>query len=201
MGNQEIIVAQQSNDLRTMLKKMAGEFAVALPKHVTPEKLMRVVMTTVRQNPKLLDCNRDSFLSCVMTCAQLGLLPEGVMGHAYLIPFNKGYGRDRELHCQLIIGYKGYIALARQSGEIENISARVVYDTDHFEYEYGLHEKCEHRPNLKQGKNITHVYAVATFKEGGHAFDVMTLDQVETIMKTSKGYIAALFVLEMFIGV
>ena len=87
MGMNAVQVKQESDNVRGLLEKMKGQFEMALPKHVTPDRLIRVALTAVQNTPKLLECDRRSLLSAVMTCAQLGLEPDGVLGQAYLVPF------------------------------------------------------------------------------------------------------------------
>ena len=56
------------------------QIASALPKHMTPDRLARVVLTTIRTNPTLLECTVPSLMSCTMQAAQVGLGP-GLLGH------------------------------------------------------------------------------------------------------------------------
>ena len=71
------------------------------------------------------------------------------------------------------------IDLARRSGQIISLSARVVRECDEFSYELGLDEKLVHRPGENEDAPITYVYAVAKLKDGGVQFEVMTSKQVE----------------------
>lgn len=159
--------------------KMKSQFAAALPKHMTPERMARIVTTEIRKTPALVNCEQSSFLGAVIQCAQLGLEPGNSLGHAYILPYGK--------QAQLIIGYKGMIDLARRSGQIISISARVVRDGDFFEYEFGLDESLVHRPaeDGNEGE-ITHVYAVARLKDGGRQFEVMSKAQVIAVQSQSK---------------
>jgi len=176
-----------ANELRGTLDKMMPQMKMALPKHITPERLVRVVMTSVQNNPKLLDCERNSFLSSVMTCAQLGLEPDGVLGQAYLIPFKV----QGQMRCQFIPGYKGLIALARNSGDVTSIQAQAVHENDDFIYRFGLNEALDHTPAAGDRGEITHFYAIAKFKDGGYHWDVMSRSEIEAIRDASQGYSAA----------
>lgn len=174
----------QPLSLRALLEKMKPEMAKVLPKHLEPERLLRIALTEMRRNPKLLDCSKESLLGAVMLSAQLGLEP-GPLGHCYLIPyFNKKTGTTE---VQFQIGYKGMLELVRRSGQIETIDAQVVYENDEFEFEYGLNPKLRHKPNLSgsRGKPIA-VYAIAKFKDGGYSFYVMSVEDVEKIRLKSK---------------
>jgi recombination protein RecT len=162
---------------------MQAQIKAALPRHMTPERLARIVTTEIRKVPKLAECTPVSFFGAVIQCAQLGLEPGNALGHAYLLP----YGKD----VQLIIGYRGMIDLARRSGQIVSIDARAVYEGDKFECRLGLDPHIEHEPdwnnpNRTQGDKLQFVYAVAKLKDGGIQFDVMSRAEVEAIRGRSK---------------
>lgn len=165
---------------------VAQEIALALPKHVTAERLLRIALTEVRKNPKLAECDTASFLGAIMQCAQLGLEPGGSMGHAYLIPFKNN--RKGITECQFMIGYRGMIDLARRSGQIVSISARTVHEGDEFYYCYGLDETISHVPSPSGRGDLLFVYAVAKLKDGGVQFEVMSREEVEEIRNSSQGY-------------
>ena len=128
--------------------KIKAQMALALPKHMTADRLARIATTEMRRVPALANCSPESFLGAIMQCAQLGIEPSNSLGHAYLIPFGNGKDKQGRANVQLIIGYRGMIDLARRSGQIVSLSARAVYENDEFSYEYGLHEDLTHRqPN------------------------------------------------------
>jgi len=162
---------------------MQAQIKAALPRHMTPERLARIVTTEIRKVPKLAECSPVSFFGAVIQCAQLGLEPGNALGHAYLLP----YGKD----VQLIIGYRGMIDLARRSGQIVSIDARAVYEGDKFECTLGLDPHIDHvpdwnNPNRTKAEKLQFVYAVAKLKDGGIQFDVMSRAEVEAIRSRSK---------------
>lgn len=163
------------------------QMALALPKHLTAERLARIATTEIRRVPALASCSPESFLGAIMQCAQLGIEPSNGLGHAYLIPFGNGKDRQGRPNVQLIVGYRGMIDLARRSGQIISISARAVYENDEFSYEYGLHEDLKHKPSdgIDAGA-LTHVYAVARLHGGGVQFEVMSRKQIELARAHSK---------------
>ena len=67
--------------------RVKGEIMKALPKHLTADKLIRVAMTSIQRNPKLMDCTQQSLLGCIMTSAALGLEPDPFLGQAYFVPY------------------------------------------------------------------------------------------------------------------
>ncbi|WP_281659103.1 recombination protein RecT [Halobacillus sp. Cin3] len=173
----------QVNTIQAYLKKMGPEFERALPKHMDADRLGRIAMTTIRQNPKLLECSIPSLMGAVMQAAQLGLEP-GLIGHCYLVPFYNG--KMKETDVQFIIGYKGMIDLARRSGHIESIYAHTVHENDEFEYELGLHPKLIHKPSTGDRGEMTFVYSVAHFKDGGYQFEVFSQNDVDKVKERSK---------------
>jgi len=172
--------------------KVKAQMALALPKHMTADRLARIATTEIRKVPKLAACDQTSFLGAIMQCAQLGLEPGGALGHAYLIPFDKrqkvnGRWETVGTEAQLIIGYRGMIDLARRSGQILSISARTVHVNDKFSYAYGLEETLDHVPSESGDRGeLTHVYAVARLKDGGVQFEVMSRADVEKVRALSK---------------
>lgn len=164
-----------------------SQMRLALPKALSPERLTRIIMTECRKVPKLLNCNPESFFGAVMQCAQLGLEPGSAMGHCYLLPYGNGKDRSGRPNCQLIIGYRGMIDLARRSGQIVSINAYEVHEADEFHYELGLHPDIRHVPaNVADRGPITYVYAVAQLKGGGVQFEVMSRAEIESVRASSK---------------
>jgi len=153
----------------------------ALPPHVNPQRFTRIALTVIGQNPDLLKADRASLFQSVMGAAQLGLLPENVMGEAYILPF-KG-------KAQLLVGYKGLLKLARQSGLITSIYADVAHENDtEAELILGSTAGVKHRPLLRGDRgDPLFVYAVAQFKDGSQQLAWMTIDEVERIRKGSPG--------------
>ncbi|EKF2878464.1 recombinase RecT, partial [Escherichia coli] len=91
----------------------------------------------------------------IVQCSQLGLEPGSALGHAYLLPFGNKNEKSGKKNVQLIIGYRGMIDLARRSGQIASLSARVVREGDEFNFEFGLDEKLIHRPGENEDAPVT----------------------------------------------
>jgi len=186
MATQNLPAKNNVAEIRTLLEKSRKQFEMALPKHLPADRLLRVAMTSIQRNPLLLKCTQTSLLACIMTCAQLGLEPDQFLGQAYLIPF-KNNKKGGLYECQIIPGYRGYISLARRTGEVQTLSSQVVYENDAFALCYGTEDKLEHRPamNGDRGKAIG-AYCVIKYKDGGYSFDFMSRDDIEKIRKRSK---------------
>jgi recombination protein RecT len=177
-----MMVANQ-NSVAGLLEKMKGEIARCLPKHLTPERMARIAMTELRKTPKLQECDPLSFIAAIMQASQLGLEP-GILGSCYLIPFNNN--QTGKVECTFMPGYRGFLDLARRSGQIVSLVARAVYANDEFSYEFGLKEDLTHKPAMNERGELVAVYAVAILKDGGHQFDVMSKKDVDLIKNQSK---------------
>lgn len=166
-----------------------ASLAAALPRHITPERMVRVMMSAFQVNEKLLQCTPESIMLSLMRAAMMGLEPDGgVIGHGYLVPYWSAKRRRHE--CQFIPGYRGMVKLARNSGDILDVWAEVVYQGDRFSYSRGLDPSLIHEPNDERpdGAQPTHVYAVALFRGSDHRkFDVMRWADVLKIRDGSPG--------------
>jgi len=175
--------SDKTNTIRALLMSdgVRSQIAMAAPKHLTPERVVRIAMTSIQKTPKLLDCTRESLLGSILTCAQIGLEPDDVSGRAYLVP----YGTT----CTLIIGYRGIMELARRSGEIAKLEAKCVYEGDEFAFAYGTEGFIKHVPKQREmgdKADVTYVYALTKLVNGETQFEVMTKAEVEDIRKRSK---------------
>lgn len=166
------------------------QLAMVAAKHLNPERMMRVTANAIRTTPKLGQCEPMSFLGALMQCASLGLEPNTPLGHAYLIPFDNR--RKNITEVQVVIGYKGLIDLARRSGHITSISANIHYSDDElWEYEEGTEARLRHRPAAQEGTKL-HAYAIAQFRDGGHAYVVLPWSKIMSIRNASQGYKTAI---------
>jgi len=172
------------NSVRGLLEKARPQLKMALPAHMSADRLIRITLTSILRNPRLLECTQESLISAVLQSAQLGLPPDDVRGLAYLVPFRNTKKGTTEV--QLIPGYLGLLDLARRSGFITSAQMEVVYEWDKFVYEKGLERKLKHEPGKRPvafkdaapAQGMTHVYAILRYKDNNYDFEVMTTDEV-----------------------
>jgi recombination protein RecT len=176
LQRRESALQRKQGSLAQAIEKMKPEIARALPKHLDPDRVARIATTVMRRTPKLADCTQASFLGALMTCAQLGLEP-GPLGHAYLVPYKQ--------ECTFIVGYRGMIELARRSGQVKQVYAKVVRQGDEFEYSFGLEPTLTHKPAGDIDRDITHAYAVLHLRDGVE-FEVMTRAEIERVRARSR---------------
>lgn len=115
-----------------------AQLARALPNALSADRMVRLAITMLRRNEALQRCTPLSIMACVVEIAQLGLEPEGVLGHAYMVPFGD--------QCTLIVGYRGFMHLMYQSGAYSQIAAEVVRAKDKFKHLLGTQRGLMHEP-------------------------------------------------------
>lgn len=160
-------------------KEVMKEIQDALPAHLTKEKMARTFLTALTSTPRLLDCEPASLMKAMVEASQLGLPTDGILGHGYILPY-KGKAK-------FIPGYRGLMDLARRSGQVDWIQARVVYDGDEFDYEYGLEPFLRHKEAARKDDNArpVAVYAAARLASGEKVFEVMYNEDIEKIRTRS----------------
>lgn len=157
-----------------------------LPKHMTAERLIRVVLSAMQNAPKILKCTPESIILSILRAASMGLEPDGgPLGQGYLVPFWNSKRHCNE--CQFIAGYRGLIKLARNSGEVADVSAEVVYEKDEFRYSLGLDPTLVHNRNddAADPGDLKYVYAIARFRDGQKKFVVMNRREMDQIKDSS----------------
>lgn len=168
---------RQVADVRELLSNLdaRNQLAAVAAQHMNPERMMRVVANAIRTTPQLQECSPLSMLGALMECAALGLEPNTRLGHAYLVPFKNNKSKSTDV--QLIIGYKGFLDIARRSRMVAGIHADVVYSDDPvWSYEYGSEMHLRHRPGPRKGEKLA-AYCHVTLTDG-QAFVVLPWEAV-----------------------
>ena len=137
-----------------VLERMKPQMALALPKHMSADRMARLALTAFSTNKDLQNCRTDTILASLMTATQLGLEP-GINGQGYLIPY-KGT-------CTFVPGWKGLVDLVSRAGRA-TVWTGAVYPGDHFDYQLGDEPFCRHKPG-DGGGEFTHVYAIGRVKD------------------------------------
>lgn len=178
---------------RRALEQAAGSFAMAIPTTMksvlTADRLSKIMLSSMSRTPLLFKCTPQSVVLFCAHAASMGLEPNSPLGHMYAVPFWNKNALDGKGAYEVVgvVGYRGFIALARRSGLLSNVHARVVHEHDDFDIEFGLDPKLRHRPVLRgePGDPIA-AYCVAEFVDGGKQYGVMTYQEIEAIRARSK---------------
>lgn len=176
-------------DLKAFLLKHLEAVEAVASATLTPDRMVRLVCAAASRDPKLASCTPVSILRSLAQSASMGLEPFDGRNEAHLVPrWNKRANNGRGgMEATLLVGYPGLIRIATETGKVLNIEARVVYEKDTFEVEYGMAPRLTHKPawDKDRGKIIA-VYAVAFMPDGRTTFEVMPNHEVEDIRDRSK---------------
>lgn len=176
---------QRRGDLRSMLEGMRPALEKELQK-LDVERFVSLALKSVEKNPDLLKCDPLTVVAAVRDAAAVELEIDGVLGHAYIVPY-KG-------KAQLQIGYKGLIKLAIQGGMVNTIRSAVVYEGDEFQMDIGS-GVLKHTPvapskrKLDEGGHWVPIgaYAVPVWKDPNAPpdFEWMWIEEIEAIQQRS----------------
>ncbi len=172
----QVALREASKDLAYQLNTMEPEFKRALPDHIPAERFQRIAITAINRNPNLLAADRKTLLEACLLAAQDGLLPDG--REAALVIFGKSVQ-----YMPMVAGIRKKVY---QSGEIQSLVARVARQNDVFQVIYGDDERIVHEPALFNAGEMIAVYAIATYRDGSKAREVMTIDDVNKIRAISR---------------
>lgn len=185
----QLAPAAEKTSLKSLLNSdnMKQQFANALPRHLKPERFIRVATTALMRVPNLALCTPESFMKCMLDLSAWGIEPDGRRAH--LIPFKNN--RSGTYECTLILDWKGLAELALRSGIIGKLYADVVCENDVFAYNLG--EITTHSIDFRKPRGEPYAaYALATTKDGATFVAVMSKEEIEKIRDNSQGYKSAI---------
>lgn len=146
-----------------------------------------VAMALALKDPALKECTDASKLIALNQCCMLGLIPDKVLGHIWMVPFrNKG-----QQEVQIIPGYKGLIELARRSGIVTRVETGFVHTNDQFVFQQGTQSILRHVPWWQLG-NETPGHAVCVWGlaevKGSTVphIDAMHMSEIEAVRQRAR---------------
>jgi recombination protein RecT len=165
------VTVSPAKTLNDFMDKYKGQIALALPKHISADRMVRLAMTSFSQSPGLQKCDMHSIFASVIIAAQLGL-EIGVGGQGYLIPY-KG-------KATFVPGWQGLVDLVSRAGRA-TVWTGAVYEGDRFDWALGDNPFVKHQPegDADDWKKITHVYAIGRVNGSQYpVIEVWTMDRV-----------------------
>ncbi len=154
-----------------------SQMALALPKHLTADRMARLALSAFSSSPQLQQCDPKSIAASIMTASTLGLEP-GVNGQGYLIPYKNT--------CTFVPGWKGLVDIANRSGRA-SVWTGAVFEGDEFDYALGDRPFVHHKPGEEDHPDkLTHVYAIGRVK--GAEFPVIEVWSMAKIWKHRNKY-------------
>jgi recombination protein RecT len=115
-------------------------------------------------------------------CARDGLMPDGREAAMVVYSTKNSRTGQYEKKAQYLPMVDGVLKRARQSGQVVNITGKVVHMADKFDYWVDEHgEHIEHRPAFENTGEIRLVYAFAKLTSGEIVVEVMSKADVEKV--------------------
>ena len=144
----------------------------------SPESFISSILTIVRSNSKLQECDPNSILAAAGIAAALKLPMNPSLGFSYIVPYKN--------QAQFQLGYKGIIQLALRTGQYKTINAGAVCEGMIKEIDFVTGE-------IIRGEKISDeiVGYVAYFEllNGFHKSLYMTVDEIaEHAKRYSQSY-------------
>lgn len=163
---------------------------------INPVQFTQVCINEVKRDAKMMRAfkeNPASLFGAIIHAAEIGLVPSGISGEAFLIPFEvKDVNGAKRMTIKLMVGYQGMLKLIYRSGA-KSVTTNLIYQEEvengDFQYWEGTNPHIIHKPNvLKKYDNSTLVgcYAIVEMKDGSKHIKVMRKDQVQGIANTLK---------------
>ena len=158
-------------------KKAAIMALVPRESTVAADILLRQAQAEVIKSPDLQACDPVSLLHAVYDAARLGL---AIGLECHLVKFGR--------RAQLIVDFRGYIAIAYRSGLVSRVDAVAIYEGDRFEPR-AYPEAPYFMPSFSTSdpERMTHVMATADFVNSPYPlYHVMTREDVERVRAVSQ---------------
>ena len=182
MSDKQILLKSEK-DLKVIL---AGQYMKQINNYFGDEKralkFLSSVVSAVQRTPKLLECTPESIINSFMIMAQLELMPSGVSGEAYVLPYTvRGIPT-----AQFQLGYQGLVTLFYRAG-VRSIVAEIIFDNDSFAMENGMpihsYDVFSERGKAKGA------YVIIELQAGGKVAKVMSMKDIMGIgKKFSKSF-------------
>lgn len=161
-----------TKEFSTFMDRLKPQMALALPKHMNPDRMARLALTAFSSNPEMQRCEFRTIAASLMTAGAMGLEP-GVNGAGYLIPY-KGT-------CTFVPGWKGLVDLVSRSGRA-TVWTGAVFEGDDFDYALGDRPFVRHRPGDETDPDkLTHVYAIG--RSNGSDYPVIEVWSMRKVWK------------------
>lgn len=153
------------------------------------DRVMHGLMLACESN-RLADCGQKDVMLACYHAATLGMVPDTAAMHCHIIPYKK--------EAKFVMGYRGYIHLAFQSGMVDTLSVRLVYEADlkhgEFDVSYGTTNTITHKPywlkepNAERGEIVAAYCVWGNASTGASDFYVMLKHEIIAARDSSADY-------------
>jgi recombination protein RecT len=173
------VANQEPQTFSVALTEKLNSVAEALPKDFNKARFVQNALALVNDNPQLQKYSKAQLMSGLMKGAYLGL--DFYSKECYLVPYGNQLNYQTD--------YRGAKKLAKKYSirPIKDIYAKLVREGDDFEESIENGEQTfSFKPKAFNDGKIIGAFAVVLYKDGGMAYDTMTLADLENTRKSSK---------------
>lgn len=179
-----------SNPITEIIDMTEERFKAVAPAEISYEAEKGFAMQLLTNNAYLMKVaqeNPASLAQAITNVAAIGLSLNPAEKQAYLIPRNVKEGGKWVSKVFLEPSYMGLCKLATDSGAIEWIQARCVYEKDNF-IDNGAGEKPSHQYAAfsKDRGEFVGVYCIAKTRSGDYLTALMDAEEISGIMERSE---------------
>lgn len=178
--NTQIVEKKENNsNFSIVLADKLDSVSDALPKDFNKARFVQNALALVNENPNIAKYGQQKIMAGLLKGAYLGL--DFYSKECYLVP----YGNDLNYQTD----YRGAKKLAKKYSirPIKDIYAKLVHDGDLFEEKIiGGEQSFDFKPKPFNDGKIIGAFAVVLYKDGGMAYDTMSLADLENTRKASK---------------
>lgn len=160
-------------DLSAFLNKSKQAIELALPKHLNPDRMLRIALTCFSTNPDVRKCSAQSILASIVVASQIGLEP-GINGQGYLIPYKNT--------CTFVPGWQGLVGLLNNSGRATAWTG-AVFEGDEWDFQLGSQPRCKHVPGDNYGDETKLRWVYACGKVNGSEMPVIEAWPIARVWK------------------
>lgn len=181
--------ANITDEVLVKIQKFEKNGQIFFPNNYSPENALKNAWLKLQEvkdknnNLALDTCTKPSIANCLLNMVIQGLNP--MKNQCYFIPFGN--------QLTLMRSYFGSIAVAKQFGEIEDVTAEVIYQEDEVETDIENGKTIVTKHKRKFGNidktQIIGAYATIIYKENVNKKNeslIMTIEQIRTSWKKSK---------------
>jgi recombination protein RecT len=191
---------KQAQNLLDMLEKpqVLERFKNLATQYIDAEQMVHLAIECVKRKPALGECDHLTVLGAFITSQSVGLKPNTIFDHAYVIPYSKWLldeTRPRGQQwvklppeCNFQVGYKGYSALFQRTGRIKDFFASDICENDHYICETGSNPHVEFRKNLRGRGEMIGSFCHVNFLNGGQAVEELDMAEIEKVRSTSETF-------------
>lgn len=154
-----------------------------LPKHISIDTFERAANNAIMRNPEIAECDQVSVYDSLMRCSQDGLIPDG--REAAIVVYGGKQGKKAQYQPMV----DGVLKRLRQSGLVQSISAKAVFDGDDFDYwvdEDGEHVKYRPSFDATGERKFRLAFAYAKLESGEIVVEVMNKAEIDRVKSSSR---------------